>query len=97
MVWIFWFIYMFKLKSLYFLCIISMVLWGMGVGWDFIKFNYIIFMYMYIKRKLKCCIMYIYDIVCYQFMFKLYVISLLLWYYDSWKEKKFYYVVYDVV
>lgn len=54
MVWIFWFIYMFKLKSLYFLCIISMVLWGLGGG--IIEFNYIIFMYMYIKRKLKCCI-----------------------------------------
>lgn len=69
MVWIFWFIYMFKLKSLYFLCIISMVLWGLGGG--IIEFNYIIFMYMYIKRKLKCCI------CIYRYM-KLYVISLCL-------------------
>lgn len=55
MVWIFWFIYMLKLKSSYFLCITSMVLWGMGVGWGTIKFNYTIPMYMYTKRKSKCC------------------------------------------
>lgn len=40
MVWIFSFIYMLKLKSSYFLCITSMVLWGLGGGT--IKFNYTI-------------------------------------------------------
>lgn len=40
--------------------------------------------------------MYIYDIVCYQFMLN-YMLLVYLWYYDSWKEKKNYYVVYDVV
>lgn len=68
MVWIFWFIYMLKLKSSYFLCITSMVLWGWGLGGGTIEFNYTIPMYMYTKRKSKCC-------TCIYRYMKLYVTS----------------------